>query len=153
MAKSRVVTTDAESDAALARAAKEAPEPFLLEVEYRPGPGLDLLILRMSDGHRLCIPREDLQGLRNASKNDIGKIEILGKGTGLHWPTLDVDLYVPALLRHVYGNRSWMSRLGRRGGSAKSASKSAAAKANGLKGGRPKRVVPAVIDKPTAVAV
>ena len=139
MAKPKVRTTDEEIDQALQRAKTEADDPRAIHVEYRSGHGLDLLILKMSDGHRLCIPREDLQGLQNASKQDIAKVEILGNGTGLHWPTLDVDLYVPALLRHIYGTRSWMAQLGRRGGAAKTVSKVAAAKANGLKGGRPKR--------------
>jgi hypothetical protein len=26
-------------------------------------------------------------------------VEILGHGTGIHWPDLDFDLYVPSLLR------------------------------------------------------
>jgi hypothetical protein len=139
MAKHKVVTTSEEIDRALLRAKTEDNDPRAVQVEYRPGPGLDLLILKLSDGQRLCIPRENLQGLQNASKQDIANIEILGKGTGLHWPALDVDLYVPALLRHVYGNRSWMAKLGRRGGKAKSPSKAEAARANGAKGGRPKR--------------
>lgn len=139
MAKHRVVTTEAEIEAAIARAKTIEDEPRVLEVEYRPGQGLDLLILKMNDGHRLCIPREDLEGLQGASKQEVAKIEILGQGTGLHWPTLDVDLYVPALVRQVYGTRRWMAQLGRLGGSAKTPSKAEAAKANGLKGGRPKR--------------
>jgi hypothetical protein len=43
------------------------------------------------------------------------------------------------LLRGVYGNKKWMAQIGRRGGSARSAAKKAAARANGAKGGRPRR--------------
>ena len=114
-------------------------EPRVREVEYRPGPGLDLLILKMSDGHREVIPREDLQGLQSATREQIARVEILGHGTGLHWPDLDVDFYVPGLLRGVYGNKKWMAQIGRSGGSAKSAAKKRAARVNGLKGGRPRR--------------
>jgi hypothetical protein len=139
MEKHKVITTDAEISAAIARGQDAADEPRVVAVEYRAGSGLDLLILKMNDGHRVCIPREDLQGLNDAPKQDVAKVEILGQGTGLHWPTLDIDLYVPALLNQVYGTRRWMARLGHRGGSATSAAKAKAAKENGAKGGRPKR--------------
>jgi hypothetical protein len=137
MAKHRVVTTDAEIDAAIERASGIADEPRVLRVEYRSGRGLDLLILHMSDGHRCVLPREDLQGLQGATREQISKVEILGRGTGLHWPALDVDLYVPALLKGIYGTRQWMSDLGRAGGSKTSSAKRRASRANGRKGGRP----------------
>jgi hypothetical protein len=139
MARHRVVTSDAEIDRAIERAKSLRDEPRLTGVEYRPGPGLDLLILKMSDGHRQVIPREELQGLQSATKEQIARIEILGNGTGLHWPDLDVDFYVPGLLRGVYGNEKWMAEIGRSGGSVKSAAKKRAARVNGLKGGRPRR--------------
>jgi hypothetical protein len=137
MAKHRVVTTDAEIDAAIERASAIADEPRVLRVEYRSGRGLDLLILHMSDGHRCVLPREDLQGLQGATREQIAKVEILGRGTGLHWPELDADLYVPALLKGIYGTRQWMAELGRAGGSKTSSAKRRASRANGRKGGRP----------------
>jgi hypothetical protein len=135
----KVVTTNAEIDRAIANARNLQNEPRVTQVEYRPGPGLDLLILRLSDGHRLLIPREDLQGLQSATKEQIARVEILGNGTGLHWPALDVDLYTPSLLRRIYGTKLWMAEIGRSGGSVKSPAKKRAARANGLKGGRPRQ--------------
>lgn len=135
----RISTSDAEINRAIERAKSLRGEPLVTEVEYRPGPGLDLLVLKMNDGHRYVIPREDLQGLQSAAKEQIANIEILGSGTGLHWPDLDVDFYVPGLLRGVYGTKKWMAEIGRSGGSVRSAAKKRAARANGLKGGRPRR--------------
>jgi hypothetical protein len=44
-----------------------------------------------------------------------------GAGFNLHWPALDVDLYVPALLAGVFGTRSWIAReLARLAGQATS---------------------------------
>ena len=64
-------------------------------------------------------------------------------GLGLHWPVLDADIYVPALLAGVFGSRSWMaSVLGAKGGKASTPEKAAAARANGRKGGRPSRAPP-----------
>jgi hypothetical protein len=143
----KIVTTDAEIEHAIEHAKSLQGEPRVTEVEYRPGAGLDLLILRMSDGRRHMIPREDVQGLQSATKEQIARVEILGKGTGLHWPALDVDLYVPGLLRGVYGNKKWMAEIGRSGGSVKSVAKKRAARVNGLKGGRPRQKEAATIGK------
>lgn len=139
MTRHKVATTDAEIDRAIELAKGLQNEPRVTAVEYRPGPGLDLLVLKLSDGHRLLVPREDLQGLQSATKEQIARVEILGNGTGLHWPALDLDHYVPSLLRHVYGTKRWMAEIGRSGGSAKSAAKRKASRSNGLKGGRPRQ--------------
>lgn len=140
MPKHKVLTTDAEIDAALARAAEAPEKPYLESIQYRPGRGLDLFILHMSDGQRYLLPREKLQGLQTATREQAANIEILGKGTGLYWPDLDAALYVPSLVSGVYGNRAWMAKLGQIGGSQTSPRKTQASRANGLKGGRPKRV-------------
>ncbi|MGA8273173.1 MAG: DUF2442 domain-containing protein [Candidatus Sulfotelmatobacter sp.] len=137
--RARITTTNPEIDRAIERARRLRNDPLVTKIEYRPGPGLDLFILRLTDGHRQVIPREDLQGLQSATEEQIGDVEIVGGGAGLHWPALDVDLYVPALLRGIYGNKQWMAKIGRRGGTARSAAKKRAARANGLKGGRPKQ--------------
>jgi hypothetical protein len=139
MAKHRVIPSDAEIDHAIARAKSLEGELRVTRVEYRPSPGLDLLILKLSDGHRLLIPREDLEGLQAATKEQIARVEILGNGTGLHWPSLDLDYYVPNLLRGIYGTTHWMAQIGHSGGSATSKAKKRASRANGLKGGRPRK--------------
>ncbi len=135
----KIVTTDAEIDRAIEHAQSLRGEPRVTEVEYRPGPGLDLFVLKLSDGHRHLIPREELQGLQSATGEQIARVEIAGGGTGLHWPDLNLDHYVHSLLWRVYGTKRWMAEIGRSGGSVKSAAKKRAARANGLKGGRPRR--------------
>ena len=135
----RVLTTDAEINRAIERAKRLSGEPLVTEVEYRPGPGLDLFILKLTDGRRHVLPREELQGLQSGTREELAHLEIVGDGTGLHWPDLDVDLYVPALLRGVYGNKLWMAKIGRRGGSATTPAKKRAARANGKMGGRPRK--------------
>jgi hypothetical protein len=60
---------------------------------------------------------------------------------GLHFPALDADLYIPALLEGFFGSKRWMAaRLGELGGKARSAAKARASRANGRLGGRPKKV-------------
>jgi len=61
MAKHKVVTTDAEIDRAIAFAAKLSDEPRVIAADYKPGPGLNLLILKLSNGQRRAIPIENIQ--------------------------------------------------------------------------------------------
>jgi hypothetical protein len=140
MAKHKVPTTDAQIDRAIAAAAKLSDEPRVIEADYKPGPGLNLLILKLSNGQRRAIPIENIQGLQNATKAQIAQVKITGNGTGLHWPTLDLDHYIPNLLRDVYGTRQWMAEIGRRGGATISRAKRKSARANGRKGGRPRKL-------------
>ena len=139
MAEHEVVTTDAEIEAALERTKLQDNEPLARTVEHIPD--LNLLIVGLSNGRRLVFPIEDLQGLGEATRKQIQNYELLGRGTGISFPDLDVDLYVPALIEGVYGNRRWMAHLGKKGGRARTEAKRRAAQANGAKGGRPKRTI------------
>jgi hypothetical protein len=104
----------------------------------------DAFAIRLRNGIELLIPRKLLQGLAQASAADASRIMIVDKGSGLRWPTLDVDLTVPGLAGCVFGTKTWMSELGRVGGRQRSAARAAASRANGQLGGRPpKRKLPA----------
>jgi hypothetical protein len=137
--EARMITTDAEIDAALERAKLLEGEPLAQTSKYVPR--LKLLIVELSNGRRLVLPIEDLQGLENATAKQLQNIEILGRGTGINFPDIDVAFYVPSLIEGVYGNRRWMARLGSKGGKAKTEAKRLASQANGAKGGRPKKAV------------
>jgi hypothetical protein len=78
--------------------------------------------------------------LQGANEEALAAVEVDGAGFNLHWPSLDVDLYVPALVAGVFGTRDWMTRgLARMAGQATSEAKTAAARRNGTKGGRPRK--------------
>lgn len=56
----------------------------------------------------------------------------------MHFPHLDADIYLPALLDGFLGSRRWMAaQIGKTGGLATSEAKVAAARRNGKLGGRP----------------
>jgi hypothetical protein len=79
------------------------------------------------------------EGLEQASPAELEQGEITPSGYGIHFPKLDVDLYLPALLQGFTGSRKWMaSGLGRVGGASRSRAKVAAARKNGKLGGRPR---------------
>jgi hypothetical protein len=141
MAKHRILTAQNEIDKAIeAGKQQQKKEVLAVSVKYDPTPGHDYLTLHLNNGHRHLIPREDVQGLEGASLEAIRNVKVMGGGTALHWPQLDLDLYVPALLHNKYGNMKWMQQLGRKGGLAKTELKRKAAQANGAKGGRPHKV-------------
>ena len=108
MAAGKLITTDAEIDAALERS-RHLPElPTAVAAEYDSR--LDLILLRIDDGRRLVVPREQMQGLQNATQAQLSDIQIFG-GTDIAWPQLDVDHYLPALLEGRYGSEKWMQSL------------------------------------------
>jgi hypothetical protein len=102
-------------------------------------PATSRIIVRLNSGVELVFPSSLMEGLAGALPEDLADIEITPAGLGLHWPRLDADVYIPALLNGIFGSRRWMAaQLGAAGGRVRSKSKSAASRANGRKGGRPR---------------
>lgn len=95
--------------------------------------------VELDNGCFFEFPCDQSQDLRGAKAADLKVIEIQASGLGLYWPKLDADLYVPALVKGVFGSKNWMAQIGGVGGSAKSANKAAASRQNGSKGGRPRK--------------
>lgn len=130
--------TDPEFAAATARmdAARQAGHAVKARYDRRAG----RVVVALNTGVQIAFPPHLAEGLAGAGVDDLGVIEISATGLGLHWPRLDADLYVPALLQGVFGTRAWMAAaLGAAGGRASSAAKTAAARENGRKGGRPRQ--------------
>ena len=98
------------------------------------------LIVSLHNGVELAIPVCLVEELADADPADLAEIEITPAGLGLHWPRLDADVYVPGLLGGAFGSRRWMAaQLGAEGGRASTPAKAAASRANGAKGGRPRK--------------
>lgn len=130
--------SDAEIDAAYRRREEElATQPLAVSVRYDHV--RDTVVVEMNNRAELVIPRQLMQGLRDATPEALRGGEIAGQGTELTWPELDADFTVMSLLRGVYGGRKWMSELARHAGATTSAAKAAAARVNGRKGGRPRK--------------
>jgi len=97
------------------------------------------VVIGLSSGLEVGFLPEKAQGLTGASAEELQEIEITPSGYGIHFPKLDADLYLPALLQGFTGSRKWMaSGLGRVGGTSRSRAKVAAARKNGKLGGRPR---------------
>ena len=111
-------------------------EPRAACVEYRARE--HALSIELTNGAAITLPVKLIPALRQAGPPDVREVEILGRGSGLHWESLDLDLSVPNLLSSVFAGPEWLSELGRLGGRKSSAAKAAAARRNGRKGGRPR---------------
>ncbi|WP_304177603.1 DUF2442 domain-containing protein [Phenylobacterium aquaticum] len=94
------------------------------------------IVVALTNGCTFAFPPRLAQGLEGATDEQLAAFEILGAGYGLHWESLDVDLSIPGLLAGLFGAKSYMAR---HAGQARSPAKSAAARVNGAKGGRPRK--------------
>lgn len=127
--------TNAEIDAAISRGRIEREiEPRAAKARYDRKRGR--VVVDLTNGATFAFPPRLAQGLETATDDQLARIEILGHGYGLHWESLDVDLSIPGLLAGLFGTRSYMARLA---GRTKSPAKAAASRANGAKGGRPRK--------------
>lgn len=97
------------------------------------------IVIGLSSGLEVGFLPQNAEGLEEASAAELEKIEITPSGYGVHFPKLDADLYLPALLQGFYGSKKWMAAgLGRLGGASRSHAKVAASRKNGKLGGRPR---------------
>lgn len=132
--------TDAEFEVAEARGrGMLETEPRAASAHYDRKTGR--VVIDLVNGCTYAFPAQLVQDLQGASPDDLANVEVEGLGFDLHWPALDADLYVPSLVAGIFGTRDWMTKeLARRAGQATSPAKAAAARANGSKGGRPRKL-------------
>jgi len=80
------------------------------------------IVIGLSSNVEVGFSPRDAQGLERARPSQLEEIEISPSGFGLHFPRLDADLYLPAILDGLLGSRKWMaSRLRRAGGQSRMA--------------------------------
>jgi hypothetical protein len=105
MGKPVTMIREEEVDAALEAAADARKEPLIESAAYFPEPGMEFLMLRLDDGRRLLVPREELSELKNATAEQAADVIVVPSGTGVWWPKLDDGLYLPDFLEYRWGKR------------------------------------------------
>jgi Protein of unknown function (DUF2442) len=95
------------------------------------------IVVDFDNGATFLVPPRALEGLEHATADQLSEVELLGE-TGLHWETLDVDYTIQGLMAGIFGSRAFLEAQ-RRGGQSRSPAKIAASRANGARGGRPKK--------------
>lgn len=56
------------------------------------------LIVALSNGERIAVAPQTIRGLEQARPEDFMDAQISPYGQGIHFPAIDADIYVPALL-------------------------------------------------------
>lgn len=119
----------------------KAAFPAATAVEYDRR--TEKVVITLATGLQLAFPPRLVQGLESALPADLEVTEISPSGLGVHFPRLDADIDLPALVQGFFGSARWMAqRMGSSGGKAATDAKVSASRQNGLLGGRPKKRVP-----------
>ena len=112
------------SEAALDRAEAAgrlatAQQPRARSARYDPTTAR--IVLDLENGCTYAFPPSLVQDLQTATPSELAQVIVDGAGFNLHFPTLDVDLLVPALVSGIFGTKAWMtSALARIAGTARS---------------------------------
>lgn len=79
----------------------------------------DELTVEFSDGRTISVPLSWYPRLEHATREERQDWELIGHGTGIHWPAVDEDISVDSLLRGLSSNESqaslrrWLAGRGR----------------------------------------
>jgi hypothetical protein len=65
----------------------------------------DMIIARLADGRTIGVPLSWSWRLSDATPDQRARYEIIGEGTGIHWPDVDEDLSVRGMLEGVPAKR------------------------------------------------
>jgi hypothetical protein len=104
---------EAEYNAAVRRSKMDASvEPRAKKAYYEPRSRQ--VIVELKSGATFGFPCKLAQGLAEAADEDLATLEISPSAAGLHWPKLDADFNLQALLQGVFGDHGWMQKLQRR---------------------------------------
>jgi hypothetical protein len=68
-----------------------------------------MVTLELYNGCTFSFPARQLQGLEDASDDDLDTVEVLGAGYGIHWEPLDADFTVPGLMAGRFGTAAYMA--------------------------------------------
>lgn len=134
--------TDAKYAAALAAGRVDAETEFRASaVRYIPERDAIEIVTQIDAG--FLIPRQQIDALRDASPEDLAKLEVWPDGSVIELPHRDVQIGVHGLLTAVLPSmlpaRFVAGMFASRGGQATSEAKRRSARANGRRGGRPRK--------------
>jgi len=131
-----IVLEDRDYDEVTAKGeAERASAPIPIAVRFDDVS--ERIVVDFANGACFMVPARAIQGLAEATPEQLADVTLLGE-TGLHWESIDVDFTIAGLMNGIFGTAQFMEAQ-RRGGQSRSAAKVAASRANGAKGGRPRK--------------
>ena len=78
---------------------REMLAPRAVAARYLPH--RDRIEIDLASGWSIQVPRAFSSRLAAAALIDCGEVEIVDFGLGLHWPAIDEDWYVPAVVEAI----------------------------------------------------
>ena len=66
-----------------------------------------LVTVDLNRGFSISFSPSRAQGLECATEEELSEIEITSSGLGIYFPKVDVDLWVPGLVKGRFGNDKW----------------------------------------------
>lgn len=95
----------------------------------------DAIVLTMRSGAVAIVPRSLIPLASRGDRRLVSDLELSPMGTSLRFPRFDADFAIQGLIRRVFG----VNEANRIAGAIRSPARAAASRANGRKGGRPKK--------------
>jgi hypothetical protein len=119
-----------------ADAEADRSEPRARDAWYEAQSGLVHVLLK--SGASFAFPATMFPELQGRTPHELRALEISPSGDGLHWDDIDVHIETAGVLVEMLG-ASMYRAFASVGGKARTERKAAAARANGAKGGRPRK--------------
>jgi hypothetical protein len=137
MAKLTDQQIEAQIDLAIARQTEiDFTEPRAKKVLFDDG----RITLHFNNGATFSFLTNSIETISVLSSEILATVELTPSGKGLRWDEPDIDLSIQGLLLGIFGSNVWMKQIASKGGSSSSEKKQVASRANGKKGGRPRKV-------------
>lgn len=103
----------------------------------------DAIRIDLTDGVVVSLPRHMVEEFRDVPPGDMGALRVSPVGYGIRLDAHDINISVHGLISALVKPADMAASLGRLGGAARSDKKVESARANGAKGGRPRKVAAA----------
>jgi hypothetical protein len=132
-------TTDEELQNAV-QAGRKRRHTQRRAASVRYDPARDAIEIEFTDGAGVRLPRTMIGEFRDVPPTDMAALHVSPVGYGIRLDAHDITISVHGLVAALATLEDMAASLGKLGGSAKTEKKRDSARANGAKGGRPRKI-------------